>query len=78
MFKQLLYYRIIQQRQLVVFDAPLLFETGILEYFCFPIIVVSCSKDIQLRNLLKRNEINEEEAIKRIQSQMPLAVRNIQ
>lgn len=29
-----------EKKQLVVLDAPLLFESKILEYFCYPIIVV--------------------------------------
>ena len=30
--------KILQRKPLVVLDAPLLFETKILEYFCYPII----------------------------------------
>jgi dephospho-CoA kinase len=29
-----------EKKHLVVLDAPLLFESKILEYFCYPIIVV--------------------------------------
>lgn len=34
--------KLIQRKPLVVLDAPLLFETKILEYFCYPIITVYC------------------------------------
>jgi dephospho-CoA kinase len=34
--------KLIKRKPLVVLDAPLLFETKILEYFCYPIITVYC------------------------------------
>ena len=34
--------KLIQRKPLVVLDAPLLFETKILEYFCYPIMTVYC------------------------------------
>ena len=37
--------KFIQKRPLVVLDAPLLFETKLLEYFCYPIIVVYCDNN---------------------------------
>ena len=39
---QLIKLRLIQRKPLVVLDAPLLYETKIIEYFCYPIIVVFC------------------------------------
>lgn len=32
--------KILKSKRTVVLDAPLLFESKILEYFCYPIIVV--------------------------------------
>jgi dephospho-CoA kinase len=76
MFKQLMYYRLIKSKRLVVFDAPLLFETHFLEYFCYPIIVVACSESKQLERLIKRDNIKLEDAEKRVKSQMKLSVRS--
>lgn len=41
-FVSLFKLKFLQKKALVVLDAPLLFETKILEYFCYPILVVSC------------------------------------
>lgn len=35
--------RVLQGNPLVVLDAPLLFESKVLEYFCYPILVVAIS-----------------------------------
>lgn len=35
---------IVKGKNLMIVDAPILYETRILEYICFPIIVVGCSK----------------------------------
>ncbi|GMF22730.1 unnamed protein product [Phytophthora lilii] len=75
MFKQLVYQRLICRKRLVVFDAPLLFETKLLEYFCYPTIVVACSEANELARLMKRDNMKQEDAEKRIQSQMKLRVR---
>lgn len=58
--------------QYVVLDLPLLFETNILMDFIYKIITVTCESDQQLERLRKRNNFNEEDALKRIASQMPL------
>ncbi|XP_055923514.1 dephospho-CoA kinase [Eupeodes corollae] len=58
--------------QYVVLDLPLLFETNILMDFIHKIITVTCESDQQLERLRKRNNFNEEDARKRIASQMPL------
>lgn len=75
MFKQLAYNRLILRKRLVVFDAPLLFETSLLEHFCYPTIVVACSEANELKRLTKRDGLSAEDAEKRIQSQMKLHVR---
>uniref|UniRef100_K3X900 Dephospho-CoA kinase n=1 Tax=Globisporangium ultimum (strain ATCC 200006 / CBS 805.95 / DAOM BR144) TaxID=431595 RepID=K3X900_GLOUD len=72
MFKQLVYHRLIQRKRLVVLDAPLLFETSLLEYFSYPTIVVACSEARELDRLVKRDNLSQEAATKRIQSQMKL------
>ncbi|RLN05657.1 hypothetical protein BBJ28_00004690 [Nothophytophthora sp. Chile5] len=72
MFKQLVYQRLICRKRLVVFDAPLLFETKLLEHFCYPIIVVACSETNELDRLMKRDDMAQEDAEKRIKAQMKL------
>ena len=74
MFKELVYYRLLKMKRLVVFDAPLLFETKLLEYFCFPIITVACSEENELQRLMKRDNLAKEDAEKRIKSQMGIQV----
>ena len=39
--KRIFRLRFIEKAEYVVLDAPLLFESKVLEYFCFPIIVVA-------------------------------------
>lgn len=58
-------------------DAPLLYETKLLEYFCYPILVVYCDNNQeQLRRLMQRNpEMSEEEALRRVSAQMPIGVK---
>ncbi|XP_055848733.1 dephospho-CoA kinase [Episyrphus balteatus] len=58
--------------QYVALDLPLLFETNILMDFIHKIITVTCEPDQQLERLKKRNNFNEEDARKRIATQMPL------
>lgn len=61
---------------MVVLDAPLLFESKILEYFCYPIVVVFCDDNQkQVRRLMERNQICEEEAIRKISTQMPIGIK---
>uniref|UniRef100_M4B4U2 Dephospho-CoA kinase n=1 Tax=Hyaloperonospora arabidopsidis (strain Emoy2) TaxID=559515 RepID=M4B4U2_HYAAE len=72
MFKQLVYHRLFCRKRLVVLDAPLLFETKLLEFFCYPIIVVACSETTELKRLMERDNMQQEDAAKRIKSQMPL------
>ncbi|ETV86648.1 dephospho-CoA kinase [Aphanomyces astaci] len=72
MFYQLLYQRIVKQRKLVIFDAPLLFETKLLQYFCGPIIVVACSEAAELQRLMARDSLPQDKALARIKSQMSI------
>jgi len=52
-------------------DIPLLYETGG-ETLCDRVVVVACSPDIQLANLMRRMEIERASAEAMIKSQMPL------
>lgn len=70
---QIIRLRLLKGENLVVLDAPLLFESKILEFFCHPIIVVAIAdKDKQLERLMKRNDLKEDKAKNMIDSQMPL------
>ncbi|ESP01555.1 hypothetical protein LOTGIDRAFT_238247 [Lottia gigantea] len=63
---------LITGHQFVILDLPLLFETGnMLPYLTFT-VVVSCSTDQQIKRLMSRNNLTREEAINRIDIQMPL------
>lgn len=66
-----------QSSTLVVLDAPLLFESKILEWFCYPIVVVSISdKNKQRDRLIARNkELSKNQADSKINAQMPNAIK---
>jgi dephospho-CoA kinase len=55
----------------VILDIPLLFESK-LTYMVEKTLLVFVDSDIQLQRLMTRNQFSVEEAISRIQSQMPL------
>jgi dephospho-CoA kinase len=57
-------------RGLAVVDAALMIESGGYSRFD-KLIVVHCRPEIQLERLMARNSISREEALKRINSQMP-------
>lgn len=63
--------RLSKTEKVVVLDVPLLFEAKMKTY-CDTIICVYADVEIQIERLQKRNGINVEEAMKRIESQMPL------
>lgn len=58
----------------VVMDIPLLFESK-LQHFVDKILVVSVKEEVQLKRLMKRNNLSEEEARARIASQLPMSVK---
>lgn len=60
-----------EKKGIVFLDAPLLFEYN-LEYLTEKIIVVKSDKEVQIQRLIKRDNINEEYALKKIQSQLPI------
>lgn len=55
----------------VVLDVPLLYECG-LDALCDQVWVVTVSQDQQVLRILKRDQITRDQALKRIESQMPL------
>ena len=61
----------------MVLDAPLLYETKVLEYICFPIVVVAIDRtEKQIQRLMERNkDLSKEEGVKKITSQMPMAAK---
>lgn len=71
-----LFWSYISGTNMVVLDVPLLFEAG-LHHICGATISVSTSNSTQLKRLLERNpELSEEDANKRILSQLSMEVRN--
>ena len=56
---------------IIMVDAALMVETGSYGKYDF-IVVVYCHPKIQLRRLMSRAGLSEEEAMQRIRSQMPL------
>ena len=60
-----------QGKALIVLDVPLLFEMHY-ENLCDDIIVVAVSVETQIARMEKRNGYTRQEALERIQSQMPL------
>ncbi|CAG9325086.1 unnamed protein product [Blepharisma stoltei] len=74
-FKKLIYYKI-KGYSYVIIDAPILFETKILPWFCFPIITVYVSdEEIQIKRVMGRDKITREEAIQKIQCQWPIELK---
>ena len=62
----------IDKDTIAVVDAALLIETGAYRRFdC--LVVVHCRPEIQLERLMARNHLSREEALKRVESQMPSA-----
>ena len=60
--------------QLIFLDAPLLFEQHY-DALCDLVMFVVTSPAIQLKRLMKRNQLTVEQAEARIKSQMPLATK---
>lgn len=68
--------KFIEKKPLVVLDAPLLFESRVLEYFCYPIIVVYIENgQIQQKRLMERNNLTEQQAMLKISAQMPTSLK---
>jgi dephospho-CoA kinase len=56
---------------LVGYDSALIIESGMYTLYK-PIIVVTCSPEVQLSRLMSRNNLTKEEAVARISAQMSL------
>lgn len=54
----------------IIYDAPLLFEAN-LNKNCDYVISIICNKEIQIQRIIKRDNIDRDLAIKRLQSQHP-------
>lgn len=61
-----------QEVPCVVLDIPLLYESD-LNHFVEKVIVVATERSIQLERILKRDEIDKEEALRRMNSQIDVA-----
>lgn len=59
-------------KAVVIYDVPLLFETGI-DKRVDTTLVVTADRETQIARLKKRNSLSRAEAIRRIKSQMPLS-----
>jgi dephospho-CoA kinase len=60
-----------QQYSMIVTDAALMIEVG--SYAKYDVIIVAyCPPSIQLERLMRRNELTRNQALKRVNSQMPL------
>lgn len=57
---------------LACFEIPLLYESG-WEDWCDSVIVVTCDETTQIARAMQKFNITRDDAIKRIQAQMPLA-----
>jgi len=76
MFTEFLRLRFSEKKDAIVLDVPLLYETKVLEWICYPIIVVAVDdQEVIKTRLMSRNKLSEEQALDRIKSQMPLSVK---
>ena len=57
---------------IVFFEIPLLFEVGKQDEYDY-VICICCNKDIQIQRLKLRNSLTDEEALKRIEKQLPVS-----
>ncbi len=60
----------------VIYDVPLLFEAGI-DKRVNKTVVVTSDREIQIRRLKNRNGFTRAESLRRIRSQMPLAMKRL-
>lgn len=71
--KQIISYRL-KGYEHILLDAPLLYETKVLEHFCFPVIVLHVqNEDLWLERLMKRDTISKLEAKTKIECQMSIS-----
>jgi dephospho-CoA kinase len=60
-----------QPDAVVVLEVPLLYETN-MDKLCQQVIVVYVDRETQIKRLMKRDNISCEDAVKRINAQMPM------
>jgi dephospho-CoA kinase len=60
----------------VIYDVPLLFEAGI-DKRVDKTVVVAATRETQIMRLKNRNGLTRAEALRRIRSQMPLAMKRL-
>lgn len=58
------------KKEVVIFDIPLLFESG-MEKICDRIILITANKETKIKRIIERDSISREFAEKIISSQMP-------
>lgn len=61
-----IFVNIIKGKRLMLIYAPILYETKLLEYLCYPIVVVGCSKNNQIKRLCIKKKSTEELATKKL------------
>ncbi|KAJ1840320.1 Dephospho-CoA kinase, partial [Coemansia sp. RSA 2703] len=54
-----------------VLDVPLLYEAG-MHRMCAKVVVVACAREVQVERLMERNGLSREEAVARVDAQMPV------
>ena len=60
-------------KEIIVLDAPLLFESVYLPYLCYPCVVIYISEpSLQVKRIVERDNMSIEESQRRINSQMPI------
>ncbi|CAI2377484.1 unnamed protein product [Moneuplotes crassus] len=76
MIKEFWRLRFTENQSSIILDVPLLYETKILEYICYPILVVAVDDEEKIKKrLMARNQLTEEQALDRIRAQMPLKLK---
>ncbi|MEJ8552921.1 dephospho-CoA kinase [Tepidibacter sp. Z1-5] len=58
-----------QGKKIVILDAPLLIEANLLDLVDM-VLLVMCNENVQIKRIIKRDNISKEDAILRIRSQM--------
>jgi len=59
-------------KSVLFYDVPLLFENNLSSQFD-SVLMIWCQEDIQLKRLMKRNNLSQEEALQRIRAQLPMS-----
>ena len=66
----------INEHDLIFLDVPLLFESH-MDQLCDKVLLVSCEKSTQINRIISRDHCTKEEALKRINVQMPLSEKKL-